>query len=76
MCSEFDKIVSGIVIWEFENAPSDFKSLSKHGGDEDGIAFVPKGVQIPWWLSKLWDIYGDPQIIDIGGNTLIIWAHS
>jgi len=32
-----------ILIWEFENAPTEYKLLSDNGGDENYIAFIPEG---------------------------------
>lgn len=31
-----------IVIWQFEDAPKQYQSLSQNGGDEDWIAFLPE----------------------------------
>jgi hypothetical protein len=30
-----------IKIWQFSNAPEEYKELSTNGGDEDWIAFIP-----------------------------------
>ena len=37
-----------IKIWRFENAPVKYQELTKHGGDEDWVALVPKEV----WKSE------------------------
>ena len=65
-----------IKIWEFEDAPEEFKALSEHGGDEDGIIFIPAGVKEPWWLESLWRSYGGEQRIENPEGTYIIWAHA
>jgi hypothetical protein len=32
-----------IKIWNWEDAPDEYKSLSTHGGDETYVAFIPDG---------------------------------
>ena len=41
-----------ILVWRWENAPQDYKNLSPHGGDEDWVAFVPKGMIQPMWMES------------------------
>lgn len=66
-----------ILIWEFYEAPRELQALSDHGGDEDGVVLVPSGVELPWWIERLWNQYGDPQKIDRDdGSTVYIWAHA
>jgi hypothetical protein len=65
-----------IEIWEWSQAPEEFKTLSCHGGDEEGIAFVPQGVQTPHWLENLWRGNGEPQIENTFWGTVYIWAHA
>jgi hypothetical protein len=31
-------------IWEFEDAPEEYRKLSEHGGDEDFIVELPEGI--------------------------------
>lgn len=31
-------------VWAWADAPQEFRDLSRHGGDEDWIAFVPAGL--------------------------------
>ena len=66
-----------ILIWQFYDAPEHYRSLSTHGGDEDGVVFIPKGVEEPYWLEQLWCRYGDPDRVELpdGSGTVIIWAH-
>lgn len=65
-----------IKIWEFHEAPAEFKAMSEHGGDEDGVVFVPDGVEEPWWLSRLWNAYGEPDRYKTYDGQVIIWAHA
>lgn len=40
-----------ILVWPFDEAPQEYRDLSDHGGDEDGLALVPvehAGKWIPW----------------------------
>jgi len=43
---------NAILVWNFYDAPQEFRDLSPHGGDEDWLAFVPAHVgdhaYIPW----------------------------
>lgn len=74
----FMEIFNTICVWEWEKAPEEFRKLSRHGGDEDGIAIIPPQYEeIPYWLSRMWDNYGDPQIETCSdGTRIVIWAHS
>lgn len=67
-----------ILIWDFYDAPHAYRAFSTHGGDEDGLVFIPKGVEEPYWLEKLWSNYGGEDRIALpdGTGTLIIWAHA
>jgi hypothetical protein len=38
-----------IKIWNFDNAPEEYKLLSPHGGDEEYVAFVPDGFE-PYFI--------------------------
>ena len=39
-----------IRVWQFEDAPKEYKILSPHRGDEDWVAFIPDhlGIYISW----------------------------
>lgn len=64
-------------VWEFYEAPEFVRAHSTHGGDEDGIIWVPNGVEIPWWMERLWSVYAcDPDVIKFKDGLLIIWAHA
>lgn len=50
-----------ILVWRWDDAPDEFRTLSRHGGDEDWVAFVPWEVwesagrdmsNIPWLNSS------------------------
>ncbi len=32
-----------IKVWRWRDAPEDYRALSRHGGDEDWVALIPKG---------------------------------
>lgn len=65
-----------IRLWAWDEAPEVYRGLSTHGGDEDGVALIPKGVEIPWWLERLWSVYGDADIIETDEGQIVIWAHA
>lgn len=37
-----------MLLWNWADAPEEFRQLSGHGGDEDYVMFVPTGVEAPW----------------------------
>lgn len=43
-----------IRVWQFEDAPEELRSLSRHGGDEDWLALVPPALSDAWipWLES------------------------
>lgn len=41
-----------IRIWPFGGAPPEFEKLSSNGGDEDWVAHVPAGMEIPGFLEE------------------------
>ena len=41
-----------ILIWKFEDAPKKYQVLSQNGGDEDYIALIPNGMEIPVFLEE------------------------
>ncbi len=46
-----------IQIWNFDDAPKEYKDMSENGGDEDYIAFIPRSmihtVAYSLFISKL-----------------------
>lgn len=66
-----------IVVWEFYEAPAWVREHSTHGGDEDGIVWIPNGVKAPYWLERLWMTFGCGQdYFKFSDGILIIWAHA
>lgn len=39
-----------ILIWAFHEAPLEYQGLSTCDGDEDNLAFIPLGVEIPHFI--------------------------
>ncbi len=68
-------IPRGVECWTWRQAPDAFRALSQHGGDEEGVAFVPTGIDEPWWLDRCWDMYGEPDRYEHPLGTVIIWSH-
>ena len=68
--------MSYISVWRWADAPRVYKKLSEHGGDEDWVAIVPKGMPVPGWLDVL-DACREPQktLLDTG-ETLVIGARA
>ena len=65
-----------ITVWEFYEAPEFVREHSTHGGDEDGVIWIPKGVHQPYWLERLWRTFGNGQdFVQFADGLLIIWAH-
>ena len=68
-----------IYLWRFAEAPPAFRALSKHGGDEDYLAYVPQGVCPPWWMEAPSAAFGacDVSRHEVpGGATVYIGAHA
>lgn len=34
--------MKAIQVWRWQDAPQNFRALSRHGGDEDWLALIPK----------------------------------
>lgn len=68
-----------IKVWPWIAAPKKFKKLSKAGGDEDWLAYVPGEYnemisETPWILSL--DTNKSPQIIQLAnGDYIYIGSH-
>ena len=69
-----------ILVWRFEDAPAEYRALSKHGGDEDWVALVP-AVYADAWIG--WMVEGTPfgccevSVHPLGnGDTVRIGAHA
>jgi hypothetical protein len=71
-------IHKAIIVWEFHNAPEEYRRLSGHGGDEDWLAFVPDSLKDAYigWLD-----YGpfgccDVSTHPVDGGVVKIGAHA
>ena len=67
-----------IVVWSFYDAPGELRCLSRHGGDEDWVALMPKGMDQPSWMESgtcfgCCDV-SEHQLDD--GRTVYIGAHA
>lgn len=70
-------VEGAITLWDFYKAPEKIQKYSTHGGDEDGILWLPNGVSCPWWVESLWRGLGpDQDFIQFKDGMLIIWAHA
>jgi hypothetical protein len=74
--------LNGVVIFPWEQVPKWLRQYSTHGGDEDGAIWVPVSIQnnpgeYPFFLERIWDMYGTEQdFVQFENGLLIIWAHS
>jgi hypothetical protein len=43
-----------MLVWRFENAPTELQAISDHGGDEDWIAVIPPHLANDWvdWMDS------------------------
>ena len=71
-----------IMVWRWEDAPSRFRELSTHGGDEDWVALIPKEQWeregVPLWAETgttfgCCDVY---HYVLEGGCAVLIGAHA
>jgi hypothetical protein len=58
------------IVWEWADAPAEFRAYSGHGGDEDWVALCPTGEE-PIWA---WGIGASSYILP-DGRLLLIKAH-
>lgn len=67
-----------IRVWRFGDAPSALRALSRHGGDEDWLAVVPRGMGQPDWTQSgtgfAWCRVSEHPQPD--GTTVYIGAHA
>jgi hypothetical protein len=67
-----------IKVWRFHDAPQEYQDLSPHGGDEDWLAVLPKGVEQPMWAES-GTSFGccDVSVHELPtGETVLIGAHA
>lgn len=65
-----------IKVWAFSEAPKKYKKLSKNGGDEDWVAFVPHLYNDQWicWLEHLGCCCTEEH--PVAGGTIVIGCHA
>lgn len=68
-----------IKVWHFEDAPEEYRQLSKHGGDEDWVAFIPESLKddyIGW--TESFTSFGCSGVDEheVPGGVIRIGAHS
>lgn len=67
-----------ISVWRFEDAPANFAGLSRSGGDEDWVVFIPLAYgpidYIPW-LEHI-DTCREPERHEVSGGTVFIGSHA
>lgn len=66
-----------ILVWEFYDAPLQYRALSQHGGDEDWLALVPKDYphNIPWLEHGTFGVC-DITVHECEDGIVYIGAHS
>lgn len=66
-------------VWQFEDAPVEYRRLSRHGGDEDWLAFVPAelaGVSMNWMGEGTAFGCCDVSAHEVPGGVVHIGAHA
>ena len=69
-----------IKIWPWETAPKKYKKLSKLGGDEDWVVYVPgeykNQVDVSQWIQAI-DTLGEPiEVMLESGDYIYIGGHA
>jgi len=74
---EMVKNTGAALVWEWENAPQEFRNLSPHGGDEDWVALVPDNIVNPSWAED-GTPFGccDVSEHELGGARVLVGAHA
>jgi len=71
---------AAIRVWRFKDAPKSLQRLSTHGGDEDWIAVIPKGVTPPnmaWSFDSMPSGTAGIQRCEFeDGRVILIGAHA
>lgn len=63
-----------IMLWAFDDAPEELRRQSPHGGDEDFLAWVPAGANVPdWFTLGSWRSHKAVPLPD--GSWLLFAAH-
>ena len=64
-----------LLVWEWDKTPAAFRNLSLHGGDEDWVALLPKGMEEPIWLERIG--VSDTEVTELPcGAKVYIGAHA
>ena len=80
-----ENVCSPVKIWPFELAPREYR-VSIHGGDEDWVVEIPKGIDAPYVFDAIGPIEGDREFVEGFGwgrvlleddeKVVIIFAHA
>jgi hypothetical protein len=69
-----------VKVWRWEDAPDELRRLSRHGGDEDWVALVPRSVADSWEWTPTWiDTLGSCDVqksVRRDGARVYIGAHA
>lgn len=67
-----------ILLWSYFQAPEQYRELSGNGGDEDWVAFVPEGVDPPYWMADVGFSSGICEVEEhqVDGGTVYIGSHA
>lgn len=72
------RAVEPIRIWPFAEAPEEYRTLSRHGGDEDWLAYVPRSFEnryMPFLEEPVFG-YSVSHYYLQNGDMLVIGAHA
>lgn len=73
-------VETAVIVWAWEDAPAEFRQLSSHGGDEDYVAYFPKGLfESGYPLEKIAELSCcDNQVIEFANSDaiVVIGAHA
>ncbi len=67
-----------IKVWNFADAPEEYRALSGHGGDEDWVAHIPVHLvdrYIPWLEDEMFGNSVEEHTLDDGSKIKIV-AHA
>ena len=68
--------VHPILFWPWQYAPENYKKMSRHGGDEDWVALIPKSLKdFDYWIDRL-EVCDIEKFILQNGDQLWIGAHA
>lgn len=67
-----------VVVWPWSDAPEEYRAMSQHGGDEDWVVFIPKGIATPFHMDDSYLTHWghvDWHTLDSGAS-VVIYAHA